>query len=90
MSETRNGASPRAHFHSEVASEQLKAGFRARQASPGYQEMLVGFSFIFNFVHLTLCLQQHRNQLPIAHYRDEIISTLDNSQILVLSGETGW
>lgn len=31
----------------------------------------------------------HRKQLPIAKYRDEILSILDHSQILVLSGETG-
>ncbi|KAJ7706044.1 P-loop containing nucleoside triphosphate hydrolase protein [Mycena rosella] len=31
----------------------------------------------------------HRNLLPIAEYRDEIIETLENSQVLVLSGETG-
>ncbi|KAG1755151.1 P-loop containing nucleoside triphosphate hydrolase protein [Suillus paluster] len=31
----------------------------------------------------------HRNQLPIAKYKDEILSVLDRSQILVLSGETG-
>lgn len=31
-----------------------------------------------------------RNLLPIAQYRDAIISTLEQSQILVLSGETGW
>ncbi|KAG1757436.1 P-loop containing nucleoside triphosphate hydrolase protein [Suillus lakei] len=31
----------------------------------------------------------HRNQLPIAKYKDEILSVLDCSQILVLSGETG-
>ncbi|KDQ63609.1 hypothetical protein JAAARDRAFT_119632 [Jaapia argillacea MUCL 33604] len=56
----------------DIASEQLRAGFKARQSSPGYQEML-----------------QYRSQLPIAHYREEIISILENSQILVLSGETG-
>ncbi|KII93254.1 hypothetical protein PLICRDRAFT_35442 [Plicaturopsis crispa FD-325 SS-3] len=32
---------------------------------------------------------QQRNTLPIAQYRDEIIASLDQSQILVLSGETG-
>lgn len=32
---------------------------------------------------------QHRKQLPIAKYKDEILSILDRSQILVLSGETG-
>ncbi|THH31998.1 hypothetical protein EUX98_g2176 [Antrodiella citrinella] len=31
-----------------------------------------------------------RNDLPIAKYRHEIINTLETSQILVLSGETGW
>ncbi|KAJ6503399.1 P-loop containing nucleoside triphosphate hydrolase protein [Mycena vitilis] len=56
----------------DAASEQIAAGFRARQASPTYQEMLV-----------------HRNLLPIAHYRDEIIQTLEDHQVLVLSGETG-
>ncbi|KAF8584485.1 P-loop containing nucleoside triphosphate hydrolase protein [Ramaria rubella] len=30
-----------------------------------------------------------RNNLPISHYRDEIISTLERSQVMVLSGETG-
>lgn len=39
---------------------------------------------------LSSFLQHHRNQLPIAKYRDEILSILDRSQILVLSGETGW
>ncbi|WWD17179.1 hypothetical protein CI109_101617 [Kwoniella shandongensis] len=32
---------------------------------------------------------QQRNSLPIASFRDQIISTLDSSQIMVLSGETG-
>ncbi|KAJ8084151.1 hypothetical protein PM082_002918 [Marasmius tenuissimus] len=32
---------------------------------------------------------QTRNKLPIAQYRDEIINILEESQVLVLSGETG-
>ncbi|EIW86594.1 P-loop containing nucleoside triphosphate hydrolase protein [Coniophora puteana RWD-64-598 SS2] len=32
---------------------------------------------------------RYRNGLPIAKYRQEIINTLEQSQILVLSGETG-
>ncbi|KAK7058857.1 hypothetical protein VNI00_001481 [Paramarasmius palmivorus] len=32
---------------------------------------------------------KHRNLLPVARYREEIIETLENSQVLVLSGETG-
>ncbi|KAH7909118.1 P-loop containing nucleoside triphosphate hydrolase protein [Hygrophoropsis aurantiaca] len=31
----------------------------------------------------------HRNQLPIAKHREDILSSLERSQILVLSGETG-
>jgi len=32
---------------------------------------------------------QHRSQLPIASFREEIVRTLESSQIMVLSGETG-
>ncbi|TCD67025.1 hypothetical protein EIP91_000645 [Steccherinum ochraceum] len=32
---------------------------------------------------------RRRNELPIARYRHEIVDTLETSQILVLSGETG-
>ncbi|KAI0702499.1 P-loop containing nucleoside triphosphate hydrolase protein [Cytidiella melzeri] len=32
---------------------------------------------------------EQRNKLPIAAYRNQIVSTLDANQILVLSGETG-
>lgn len=31
-----------------------------------------------------------RSKLPIASYRETIVNTLEESQILVLSGETGW
>lgn len=50
--------------------------------------MFVIIYFIDRF--LSRFLQAHRNQLPIAAYRNEIINTLETSQILVLSGETGW
>ncbi|KAG5654782.1 hypothetical protein H0H81_003790 [Sphagnurus paluster] len=56
----------------ETISDQLVAGFKARQASVEYQEML-----------------PQRNSLPIAAYREEIIQILEQSQVLVLSGETG-
>ncbi|KAI0932374.1 hypothetical protein AcW2_001025 [Taiwanofungus camphoratus] len=55
-----------------LTPEQIIAGFRSRQASPSYQDML-----------------RQRDQLPIARYRGEIITILESSQILVLSGETG-
>ncbi|KAF8216088.1 P-loop containing nucleoside triphosphate hydrolase protein [Mycena galopus ATCC 62051] len=71
--EVKSSSAPRTPSHaSGLASEQIAAGFQARQASPSYQEMLV-----------------HRNLLPIAQYREEIIRTLEDSQVLVLSGETG-
>jgi hypothetical protein len=35
-------------------------------------------------------VQEQRNRLPIAQYRSEIVSALETSQVLVLSGETGW
>ncbi|KAF8140158.1 P-loop containing nucleoside triphosphate hydrolase protein [Boletus edulis] len=31
----------------------------------------------------------HRNSLPIAKYRESIVSTLENAQVVVLRGETG-
>lgn len=34
--------------------------------------------------------QRQRTQLPIAQYRSEIIKMLEHSQVMVLSGETGW
>ncbi|KAJ6519955.1 P-loop containing nucleoside triphosphate hydrolase protein [Mycena sanguinolenta] len=71
--EVKSSLAPRTLGHvNDLASEQIAAGFQARQASPAYQEMLV-----------------HRNLLPIAQYRNEIIQTLEDSQVLVLSGETG-
>lgn len=33
---------------------------------------------------------EQRNTLPIAAYRNTIIETLEESQVVVLSGETGW
>ncbi|KAJ7727845.1 P-loop containing nucleoside triphosphate hydrolase protein [Mycena maculata] len=73
FSEVKATSAPRSAAQmNELASEQIVAGFRARQASPAYQEMLA-----------------QRNLLPIAQYRNEIIQTLEDSQVLVLSGETG-
>ncbi|EIN14170.1 P-loop containing nucleoside triphosphate hydrolase protein [Punctularia strigosozonata HHB-11173 SS5] len=57
---------------SDLSSDEIRAGFQARQSSPAYQSMLA-----------------QRHQLPIAQYRQEILNTLDSSQVLVLSGETG-
>ncbi|RPD63094.1 P-loop containing nucleoside triphosphate hydrolase protein [Lentinus tigrinus ALCF2SS1-6] len=59
---------------SEILPEQLIADFQARQASLAYQEMLAS---------------QQRNQLPMAQYKQDLLSLLEISQIVVLSGETG-
>lgn len=37
-----------------------------------------------------MLLQYQRNTLPIAAYRQFIVEMLDMSQVVVLSGETGW
>jgi len=34
--------------------------------------------------------QSQRNKLPIARFRKKIVQILETSQVLVLSGETGW
>jgi hypothetical protein len=34
--------------------------------------------------------QAQRRKLPISQYRDQIVDCLETSQVLVLSGETGW
>lgn len=60
--------------------------------SQPYQEMLVRLELARCLgSNLSLpCIQVHRNALPIAAYRDQIISTLESAQVMVLSGETGW
>lgn len=40
--------------------------------------------------HLAVYPQSQRQNLPIARYRTHIIEILEHSQVLVLSGETGW
>jgi ATP-dependent RNA helicase DHX29 len=42
------------------------------------------------FSALSTIKQAQRNLLPIAQYRAEIVQQLEQSQVLVLSGETGW
>jgi HrpA-like RNA helicase len=35
-------------------------------------------------------MQQERSNLPISQYRDKILNSLKNSNIVMLVGETGW
>ncbi|KAK0506080.1 P-loop containing nucleoside triphosphate hydrolase protein [Armillaria luteobubalina] len=59
------------------------------RASPGISEQLKSS---FNQRKSSPSYQEmlvQRNTLPIAEYREDIIATLDRSQVLVLSGETG-
>ena len=67
-------------------SDFLRESFEARQATRAYQDMLVRLaSNIDEADH-----QKQRSSLPIAAFREQIVSSLESSQILVLSGETGW
>lgn len=84
--------SPPLPNNQEIFSEQIASGFRIRQSSGAYQEMLVSFHPCKSKIHdIDIPLRQtQRNMLPIAQHRAEILKILANSQVLVLSGETGW
>lgn len=83
---------PRLAVQETSDTEELKMRLSARQASPAYQQMLVCLRHVVGCLHFYLCImpQAQRNSLPIAKYREEIISILETSQVMVLSGETGW
>ena len=79
-------------LYRDVSSEQLITSFYARQESPAYQYMLVSSTVIFNLNQMTrtIYVKAQRNTLPIALYRQHIVEMLEMSQVVVLSGETGW
>jgi ATP-dependent RNA helicase DHX29 len=52
--------------------------------------MLVSLEYRISRRALSYKVQSQRNRLPIARFRDEIVQKLETSQVLVLSGETGW
>jgi HrpA-like RNA helicase len=35
-------------------------------------------------------MQEKRSTLPIFSFRDEILSLVEDNQIVIVSGETGW
>ncbi len=53
-------------------------------------DMLVSLEYRISRRALSYKVQSQRNKLPIARSRDKILQTLETSQVLVLSGETGW
>jgi hypothetical protein len=53
-------------------------------------DMLVSLEYRISRRALSYKVQSQRNKLPIARFRDKIVQTLETSQVLVLSGETGW
>jgi len=71
-------------------SAQIKQAFEIRQSSSLYRDMLVSSGHCISLGVLSYCMQSQRNKLPIAQYRNEIMQQLETSQVLVLSGETGW
>jgi HrpA-like RNA helicase len=52
--------------------------------------MLVSLEYRIFRRALSYKVQSQRNKLPIAPFRHEIVEKLETSQVLVLSGETGW
>lgn len=41
-------------------------------------------------VRLTIRHKAQRAHLPIAAFREEIVRTVRDNQVMILSGETGW
>ena len=64
--------------------------FEARRSSSLYRDMLVSLVYRISRCASSYIVQSQRLRLPIASYRDQIVQTLETSQVLVLSGETGW
>jgi hypothetical protein len=68
-SHTKNGLAHRSNFHNDLSPEQIIAGFNARRASPGYQDMLVSLCFrlamlsyrLGNFVSINATLFQSQS-----------------------------
>ena len=83
-------SNPEKHFRERETSAQIKQAFEARRSSSSYRDMLVSLEHCISHGVLSYRVQPQRDKLPIAQYRNEIIQTLETSQVLVLSGETGW
>ncbi|KAF7303326.1 p-loop containing nucleoside triphosphate hydrolase protein [Mycena kentingensis (nom. inval.)] len=72
--------------HSEAVSHSFTGG-RATSSDPS--EQLASNFLARQETPAYQEMLEYRNRLPIAQYRREIIQILEDSQILVLSGETG-
>jgi ATP-dependent RNA helicase DHX29 len=90
VTQSTDNSNPEKHFRERETSAQIKQAFEARQSSSSYRDMLVSLVYCISRGVLSYRVQFQRGKLPIAQYRDKIIQTLDASQVLVLSGETGW
>ena len=90
VTQSTDNSNPEKHFRERETSAQIKQAFEARQSSSSYRDMLVSLVYCISRGVLSYRVQSQRGKLPIAQYRDKIIQTLDASQVLVLSGETGW
>ena len=78
------------NFRERETLAQIKQAFETRQLSPLYKDMLVSLGHCIFLGVFTYSMQSRRDKLPIAQYRNEIMRQLEVSQVLVLSGETGW
>ena len=78
------------NFRERANSAQVMQAFETRRTSSSYRDMLVSLGYRIFHRALSYRAQFQRNKLPIAPFRDEIVQKLETSQVLVLSGETGW
>lgn len=73
--------------------QRIQEKWQRRYQSPGYQKMRVGAHNNHGGIiptKLSSVLQEQRQTLPIADYREQIVKTLEDNQVVVLVGETGW
>jgi len=90
VTRSTDNSNPEKHFRERETSAQIKQAFEARRSSSSYTDMLVSLEYCISHGMLSYRVQSQRDRLPIAQYRNEILQILERSQVLVLSGETGW
>lgn len=80
-------------------AERIQQDIYQRQTWPTYQEMLVRLAIRSLWAAALYSgtdgafpglAKRQRANLPIASYRSSIMDTIENSQCVVLCGETGW
>jgi ATP-dependent RNA helicase DHX29 len=60
-----------------------------KSSSPSYQMMLVSCQFLRSYASANDA-QKSRMQLPMWGFKDEVLSAIDQKQVVIICGETGW